>query len=1325
VTRTRVVIVMAWALAAVSAVCPGWAGTPKAAATPTSSVNDRGWKKHALILYDGTSTHDREGIIGASHIANLLGHFEFTGTEVPVESYKPGEMSRYDAVFVVAGMEEKPLPATVVKDARTTKATVVWLGYQLQRLLPAEDLAKRGVIVQGYLHESKFRKVKYKDVVLGKGTGDLARMTIADGSGATVVATAVDPAGNEAPYIVHTGNLWLVGDGPFAYVDEQDRYIVFCDLLHDMLGVPHAVEHRALVRLEDINPEDDPALIRRAVDVFVSEGVPFQIALVPLYRDPATNLDVSLSDRPEVVAAVEDAVHRGASIVMHGVTHQFNGTTPDDYEFWDDLRNQKRPDDSVELVRNKLENGLDECFRNDLYPLAWETPHYAASTLDYGQIAQVFATINERPLTIEQQGTQQFFPYPTIDVRGTLVVPENVGYLPLAHQDPEIILTAARAELAVRDSIASMYVHDFVDPHAIRAAIAGVKALGYTFVSLRDFPCRVSTGSRLIETAGMTGTLTFQQEYLRQFILATDGGHEKESYSSSRLSGEKAPDLVPGPGQVVVAQSTEDLPAAAPGVMGRMQGWAKRGWATVRRHSPLPPVSVKPLAVALVWDPAAKGEARNDQESFRAAFTAYGIEPRLIARGDLVSTTLTVGEVLVVPQASARVLNDAELAAAARFVRQGGGVILDGRSALAESLGVLYGDRTTSAGSIRDPLAGEAELHWRPIAAVHEFRLPPSKTVLATNTGTETPVVASFHAGSGQVLYLAATFDPFTTDGTSRFPFLFEHALDTFDRDLSTHRASIELYFDPGLRPGVSVEHLGPMWRRLGVRVIYVGAWDFYANYTYDYERLLRVCHANGILVYAWFEFPQVSRLFWERHPEWREVPAKGTTLPSWRLAMNLANPACRAAVLQFMHDTLSRWPWDGVNLAEIGFDGIADGGMPEKFVPMNTELRTQFHAAQGFDPRDLFDPTSKHWWKDDAKGWSTWLGFRRDFVTQMNREFLEALRPVSESGREVIVTVIDSLEHPRTMTDNGIDSAAITALMHDFDFTLQVEDPAYAWAKSPHRYEKLAERYRPLVPAGRRFMFDLNVVNERNVEPTHLPLARAQGTELAATVQSARTAGDRVALYGDSTVRARDLELLAAAFASEAHVVSDGLTWTVDTHDAVEVAVPRGVHDFYLESSEWPYWRPGFVLIPPGHHVLSAYKPWFRLFDLSAMRPQVLQVNGGLESAHVEHGRLRFEYESEGRALTLLARRPQHAEIDSENGTEIVQDGEGPVALLLPKGKHGVDIAGSSQTALVLDFVSIISSSLIVSFGTVACVMLSALYAGIRVRRLFTRRPR
>jgi hypothetical protein len=54
---------------------------------------------------------------------------------------------------------------------------------------------------------------------------------------------------------------------------------------------------------------------------------------------------------------------------------------------------------------------------------------------------------------------------------------------------PADILRAARANLAVRDGWASSYFHPFLDIAYLREVVQGVKALGYTYVS-------VSAGTR-------------------------------------------------------------------------------------------------------------------------------------------------------------------------------------------------------------------------------------------------------------------------------------------------------------------------------------------------------------------------------------------------------------------------------------------------------------------------------------------------------------------------------------------------------------------------------------------------------------------------------------------------------------------------------------------------------------------------------------------------------------------------------------------------------------------------------------------------------------
>src|SRR5258708_27504114 len=262
------------------------------------------------------------------------------GVEEGVEGCQRGEMESCDAVFVLVGGETSPLPAALIRDARTTKRTLIWAGYQLDRLLPPEDAPLRGVRVDGYLRDRPFKGVRYNGTLLGKGTDDLARLTVTDPGRVAVAAVALDADGRELPYVIRAGNVWAVADVPFAYVDERDRYLAFCDLLHEMLGVPHPADRRALIRLEDITPESPPDLVRRAVDVFAAEGIPFQIALVPIYRDGSGSAEVTLGDRPELVKAVQDAVKRGGTIVLHGVTPQYHRVTPAHFQFWHRPRHQ-------------------------------------------------------------------------------------------------------------------------------------------------------------------------------------------------------------------------------------------------------------------------------------------------------------------------------------------------------------------------------------------------------------------------------------------------------------------------------------------------------------------------------------------------------------------------------------------------------------------------------------------------------------------------------------------------------------------------------------------------------------------------------------------------------------------------------------------------------------------------------------------------------------------------------------------------------------------------------------------------------------------------
>ncbi len=114
-------------------------------------------------------------------------------------------------------------------------------------------------------------------------------------------------------------------------------------------------------------------------------------------------------------------------------------------------------------------------------------------------------------------------------------------------------------------------------------------------------------------------------------------------------------------------------------------------------------------------------------------------------------------------------------------------------------------------------------------------------------------------------------------------------------------------YFDPGLRQNVSWEKLVARWKASGVKIVYLAAWHFYKSYQFDYVHFIRLCHDHGIAVYAWFEFPQITPLVWDTHPEWREKTATGKGCPLSLAAPDesLLTVKTREAALSFFRELL------------------------------------------------------------------------------------------------------------------------------------------------------------------------------------------------------------------------------------------------------------------------------------------------------------------------------------------------------------------------------------------------------------------------------------
>ena len=445
------------------------------------------------VIYDSAPDPRVDSYIHALYLANLLTHFKLQAALIPLSKYKRGQLSDYRAGFFVASGLDTKVPSALLADIRATDQPFAWLGAHIEQLLATPEARRHyGFSFVEYGRDLDYRTVIYKQTALIKPEYDLNIVSIQDPQTAEVLATAVNQKKVSNPYVVKSGNFWYFADRPLSYMGEGTRYLVLCDLLHDILGINHPSELRAMVRIEDVSIDDDPDDLTSIAKWLSDRHIPFGIAIIPIFRDPTHSLEIRLGDRKATVAAIHTMIALGGTPIMHGITHQVHGLSGDEYEFWDELGNRPVGGDSAEFVMRRLRMGFAECFANGIYPVAFEVPHYGASETDYRTLGQVFSLFFDRPMVTPDDTTAQMVPYPVVDQYGRHIVPETLGYLPEDDPDPVKLVQYARSMRVVRDGIASFYFHPFLKQKLLEQVVEGISDLGYRFISLRDFDGQVN-----------------------------------------------------------------------------------------------------------------------------------------------------------------------------------------------------------------------------------------------------------------------------------------------------------------------------------------------------------------------------------------------------------------------------------------------------------------------------------------------------------------------------------------------------------------------------------------------------------------------------------------------------------------------------------------------------------------------------------------------------------------------------------------------------------------------------------------------------------------
>jgi hypothetical protein len=680
------------------------------------------------------------------------------------------------------------------------------------------------------------------------------------------------------------------------------------------------------------------------------------------------------------------------------------------------------------------------------------------------------------------------------------------------------------------------------------------------------------------------------------------------------------------------------------------------------------------VEVVIVWNQNASGKDSIDQESYSAMMASLGFAESRIGIGELENAQLGERTLLLVPQTSSRSLSLKHVRHIVRKVERGLRLVTGGESPLLSALHFQLG-KPHRVGVVLDQQLPANRLHWadRPrvkwIAALPDL---PTQ-VLYADSSTGHPLVVVARLGRGKYIVLAPHLDAVSGKGYSRFPTMVNAIVRDLGCTPAFRRQGVDAYFDPGYRFGMSIEELTGRWRQWGIRAVHAAAWYYDSTRPYDYKRLIDAAHKNGILVYAWLEWPHVGQGFWNQHPEWRQKNAllQDAKL-DWLNLMDLQNPDCLNAALSDLSRQMEL-DWDGVDIAEFtitgaGGEALQGPSRPDYFTSFGTPMRTEFARVGGFDPLELENKNSVHYWQRDTVGLEKFYQYRKVVNNHLLRHVVEFIIDLEKKGKrdwELIHTIVDNSLHPEFDHLLGFDLDATLALLKEFHITLNVEDPFMEWVESPTRYSRLRRALDSMIPE-RTSMIDINIVPIHPTDQQGFPSEQATGTELLQQVQSAAERNGRVCFYCESSLFEQDWPLVPRAMAGGSTIRKSAEGWEVNAPATVTL-------DWWglspvVDGKAWPCYGDDGIILPEGIHQLS-----FKLsvVDSSLTSPRLIAISDELVGSGKTLQGIDVLYVSPARCLLTFDSPPGKLLLDDIPTNLPLLSGKGRFVVLAPSGRH------------------------------------------------------
>ncbi len=405
--------------------------------------------------------------------------------------YRQGDYKDYDVIIYYGLDFNQPPPRAFLEDITTgegiARKRVLWIGYHLGVLeaLPHglglafdEHISSAKAASLFYLHSQTAYTLLNSERSFVKITDSALARAHASVENRLIIASSKHRADPNGEFF------YFVGFHPTAFVTPFGAHLVFLDLLNEIYKINRG--KIALVRLEDIHPKSSIVALANATSYLKSERVPFTLALVPFYVNGLQK--DRITEASAFRTAVKQSLLNGGEIVVHGATHQYDGETGEDWEFWDEKTNT--PIGGAEYAESRVKMALNEIQDAGLAPhtVGWETPHYQAGEAHYTVFEKYFGLLFEHHPKFDLAHV----PY-AAETNLSVYVGTPLGYV---QNDLDVSRIVSQAQLLAGlkyGAVAAFFYHPFLGVERLRAIITAMKAQGwqFQFVSSLASPVRV------------------------------------------------------------------------------------------------------------------------------------------------------------------------------------------------------------------------------------------------------------------------------------------------------------------------------------------------------------------------------------------------------------------------------------------------------------------------------------------------------------------------------------------------------------------------------------------------------------------------------------------------------------------------------------------------------------------------------------------------------------------------------------------------------------------------------------------------------------------